>query len=52
MHTSLRVIGVLPDLLVRVVLGFGFRRCAGTDTLDDARPDAPVSACGIAPTPM
>jgi hypothetical protein len=26
MHTSLRVIGVLSDLLVRVVLGVGCRR--------------------------
>jgi hypothetical protein len=34
MHTSLRVIGVLPDLVVSVVLGLGFCRWASAQATE------------------
>ena len=53
MHTSLRVIGVLPDLVVSVVLGLGFCRWAAAQAVHEPSvSDVPSSRTFGSGTPI
>jgi hypothetical protein len=52
MHTSLRVIGVLPDLVVSVILGLCFCRWAASESMHENPGGSVGSESGIMLKPL